>query len=113
MSYPRCISLQHKNVSRVAFVIPILGKTNAEQEQEPICITFYYPNFGVRGKGIYRFSVLWTHESFYKLMYTFVNRLYNPGSFWDQSYTREVPQDSYVTYNILFINVEYEGFHLI
>jgi len=44
--------------------------------------------FGIGGAGIRDFKVKWAHKDFYKLLYAFIYRLYEPGDFADPSYIK-------------------------
>ncbi|KAI0270073.1 hypothetical protein BGY98DRAFT_1100936 [Russula aff. rugulosa BPL654] len=44
--------------------------------------------FGIGGAGIRDFKVEWAHKDFYKLLYAFIYRLYEPGDFADPSYIK-------------------------
>ena len=55
---------------------------------------------GIGGKGIRRFSAAWTHPKLYKLMYSFVFRLYDPGDLMDRSNVDMAPLVDRVTYTI-------------
>jgi hypothetical protein len=47
--------------------------------------------FGIGGVGIRTFSVPWNSDELYKILYAFIYRLYDPGSFVDSSYVEMVP----------------------
>ena len=44
--------------------------------------------FGIGGEGIWKFQVKWAHKDFYRLLYAFIYRLYEPGKFADRSYIK-------------------------
>jgi hypothetical protein len=65
---------------------------------------------GIGGEGIYRFCVSWTHPTFYKLMYAFVFRLYDPGDFMDHSYVIMDSLVDQVMYTIrISLEIEVDG----
>ena len=47
--------------------------------------------FGIEGCGVRSFAVCWSDDQLHSLMYAFVYRLYEPGSFADPSYVNMAP----------------------
>ena len=63
--------------------------------------------FGIGGAGVREFEVKWAHEDFYKLLYAFIYRLYEPGDFADPSYIKtEFDEVTTAKYTIM---ISYEG----
>src|SRR5258708_11029530 len=63
--------------------------------------------FGIGGEGIREFDVEWKDRDFYKLLYVFIYRLYEPGTFADSSYIKtEFDEETTARYTI---NISYRG----
>jgi len=63
--------------------------------------------FGIGGEGIREFDVEWKDRDFYKLLYVFIYRLYEPGNFADSSYIKtEFDEETTARYTI---NITYRG----
>ena len=99
------------------------GKTHKEQKRQAISYLHYLllarPDLHIAqgllasksnlmfllrigGTGVHSFSVRWDGKGLHKLMYAFINYIYNPGDFTDPSYVKMVPnmKEGLVTYNV-------------
>lgn len=67
--------------------------------------------FGIGGKGIRSFDVPWDSKELYKLIYSFVFRVYEPGNYADPTYVamdREQDKD-FVMYTVHIVTKEVDG----